>query len=279
MKCFGSFASGMYLPTADMDLVVVSDSFMRDGKPFVYQPNNQKHRLSRSLIEQGVAEPGTVTVVTHAKVPIIKFVDQRTKIKVDISFENKTGLIANETFATWKTQYPAMPPLVLLVKQLLLMRGLNEVFNGGLGGFSIICLVVSMIHNMPEIQSGNMVPEQHYGDLLLRFLDLYGNKFDLRRTGMVMDPPGYFDKIRYPVRKQNADGLTIIDPNKKDNDISGGSRNIKQVFNCFRSAQAAIQRRLAQIDSGECVALRVSGSEFAFGCGPRVAYGRALTFS
>ena len=133
------------------------------------------------------------------------------------------------------------------------MRGLNEVFTGGLGGFSITCLVVSMMQHMPEIQSGSIDPEQHYGDLLLNFLDLYGNKFDITQTGITMNPPSYFDKIRYPAIKQNANNLTIIDPNNPNNDISGGSRNIRQVLDCFRSVHAAIQRRLAQIASGNNV--------------------------
>lgn len=35
--------------------------------------------------------------------------------------------------------------LVLLVKAFLNQRGMNEVFTGGLGSYSIICLVVSFL--------------------------------------------------------------------------------------------------------------------------------------
>lgn len=253
VKSFGSFAAGLYLPTADMDLVAVSPGYMKSGQKSFCQSKTKLYQLSSQLEWRGIAAPGTIMTVANARVPIIKFTDDDTGIKVDISFENDSGLRANATFLEWKEQFPAMPIIVVLIKQMLAMRGLNEVFSGGLGGFSIICLVVSMMQMMPEIQSGNMDPHQHYGDLLLNFLHLYGNSFDVRSTGITMNPPGYFDKLRNPRAKQNANGLTIIDPNNKNNDISGGSREIDTVLDCFSHAHARIQQRLAHIRAGHDV--------------------------
>ena len=130
-----------------------------------------------------------------AKVPLVKFVDRTTAIKVDVSFENDTGVIANDTFALWKKQFPAMPLLVTIIKQFLMMRGMNEVQHGGLGGFSVTCLVTSLLQNMPRVQSGELIPEQNLGEILIEFLDFYGNQLDTTRTGITMDPPGYFDKV------------------------------------------------------------------------------------
>ena len=144
----------------------------------------------------GIAQQGSVEVTTTAKVPLVKFVDRVTAIKVDVSFENDTGVIANNTFALWKKQFPAMPLLVTIIKQFLMMRGMNEVQYGGLGGFSVTCLVTSLLQNMPRVQSGELVPEQNLGEILIEFLDFYGNQFDTTHTGITMDPPGYFDKVR-----------------------------------------------------------------------------------
>lgn len=250
VRCFGSFAAGLYLPTADMDLVAVSPGYMNRGIKSYCQSGGKMHKLSRYLSNVGIAAPGTSTPITRAKVPIIKYVDQRTGIKVDISFENNTGLIANDTFQYWKVQYPAMPVLVVLIKQLVAMRGLNEVFTGGIGGFSIICLVVSMLELLPEASPPN--PDCRYGHLLLTFLDFYGNKFNTFSTGIDMtNPIRYFDKMYDPMPKQNASGLTIADPNKPTNDISGGSRLIGDVFAVFRSAHAALAQHVAQIEAGQ----------------------------
>jgi non-canonical poly(A) RNA polymerase PAPD5/7 len=196
IHCFGSFAAGLYLPNADMDLVIISDQYRNLGQKLACQTNGQMRKFGRYLHDAKVAKAGSVEVIVGAKVPIVKFVDRITSIKVDVSFENDTGLIANETFSAWKKQYPAMPTLVTLIKQFLMMRGLNEVMNGGLGGFSVTCLVTSMLQNMPRVQAGELIPEKHLGEMLIEFLDLYGNRLDITRTGIMMNPPGYFNKVR-----------------------------------------------------------------------------------
>ena len=193
--CFGSFAAGIYLPNADMDVVVISESFRISGVKVACQNPGTMHQFAGYLRRSGVAEADSVVVIPSAKVPLIKFVDPITGIRVDMSFENQTGLTANDTFNAWKRQYPAMPIIVTLIKQFLMMRGHNEVVNGGLGGFSVTCLVTSLMQNLPRIQSGELIPEQHLGEILIEFLDLYGNRLDITRTGITMNPPGYFDKV------------------------------------------------------------------------------------
>lgn len=254
IKCFGSFAAGLYLPTADMDLVAVSPGFMKGGPKTFCQTKKQLFRLMHHLTNSGIAQPGTATAIPSAKVPIVKFTERKTGIKVDISFENDSGLQANRTFREWKMNFPTMPVIVVLIKQLLAMRDLNEVFTGGLGGFSIICLVVSMLQLMPEDEWEEVSEsDQPYGDLLLKFLDLYGNQFNTHETGITMNPPGFFDKIDNPVRSQNARTLTIIDPNNPSNDISGGSREIHAVFEVFRKAHSQILQRMSKVQAGKDV--------------------------
>lgn len=193
---FGSFAAGLYLPNADMDVVVISNDFANYGEPTACQSSSSMHRFADLLRDSYMAKDDSIEVITKAKVPIIKFVDRLTSIKVDMSFENYTGISANKTFINWKTQHPAIPHLVTAIKQFLMMRGLNEVVNGGLGGFSVTCLVTSLLQNMPRVQTGELVPELHLGEILIEFLDFYGNQMDISRTGIMMDPPGYFDKVR-----------------------------------------------------------------------------------
>lgn len=250
VRSFGSFASGLYLPTADMDLVAVSPSYMRTGVKAYCQTKTQIFKLAGKLPSSGLAAPASVNPIVGAKVPIVKLTDKITGIKIDISFESDGGLRANNTVLEWKEQFPDMPVLVALIKQMLAMRELNDVASGGLGGFSIICLVTSMMQLMSPREWDNTDPAQRYGELLMKFLDFYGNHFDITRTGIIMSPPGYYDKINHPRPGQNARRLTIINPNDPNRDVSGGSRHIDQVFDCFRSAHAAIQRRLARIDSG-----------------------------
>ena len=199
IRTFGSFPAGLYLPTADMDLVCVSDEFMRGRHP-LFGSKNALHRFSAFLQRQNLALPGSTDLILNAKVPLVKYIDKLTGLKVDISFENDTGLTANKTFQEWKRQFPSMPILVTLIKHLLAMRGLNEPVNGGIGGFSVTCLVVSLLQNMPQVQSRSMIPEHHLGEILMEFLDLYGNQFNVQTTAIQFDPPGYVSKVRFHLR-------------------------------------------------------------------------------
>lgn len=254
VHCFGSFAAGLYLPTADMDLVIVTPTFLRRGKKIIGQTGTQMRKLAHDLVNAGIAPPGGFVVIPSARVPLVKFADKKTGIKVDISFENSSGIVANGTFQRWKELYPAMPVVVVLIKQLLAMRGLNEVFKGGIGGFTIICLVVSMLQLMPQAQSGSMNGQAHYGELLMAFLRLYGSEFNHTRIGIRFNPPGYFDKQREPPPGQKNQGrLSIIDPNNGNNDISGGSAEIDTVLDVFKYAYGELQRRMADVDAGEDV--------------------------
>ena len=193
--CFGSFPAGLYLPTADMDLVCVSDQYMNGGSRLIGANRNALYKFQAFLHKEKLALNDNIEVIAKAKVPLVKYVDRLTGLKVDISFENSTGLIANSTFLEWKNQFPAMPILVTLIKQFLAMRSLNEPVTGGIGGFSVICLVVSLLQHLPEIQSRSMRSEHHTGQLLMEFLDLYGNEFDIATTAISLNPPQYVSKV------------------------------------------------------------------------------------
>lgn len=194
---FGSFPSGLYLPTADMDMVFMSDRYAAGGAA-KYATKTSLHRFKAQLINHRMAWENEIELILHAKVPLVKFIEHRTGLKVDVSFENNTGLTAIDTFKAWKEQYPGMPALVTLIKHFLLMRGLNEPVNGGIGGFSVICLVVSMLQMMPEVQSGNLDTRHHLGQLFLHFLDLYGNKFNYQTIAISLNPPRWIPKVSHP---------------------------------------------------------------------------------
>lgn len=190
IRPFGSFASGLYLPTADIDCVLLSRSFMISGQKSLGEKKSQVWAFAGFLRRSNMVLPGSVEAIPFARVPIIKFVDKLTGLRVDMSFDNDSGLVANDTFQQWKTQFPVMPVIVSVVKQFLLLRGLNEVPTGGLGGFAITCLVTSLLQHMPYDMNTRSV-----GSILLDFLNFYGNTFDTGSVGIRMKPPGYFNKV------------------------------------------------------------------------------------
>jgi non-canonical poly(A) RNA polymerase PAPD5/7 len=74
IHAFGSFVAGLYLPTADMDLVFVSDDFMAGRRP-VYDKKHFLWKFETHLISQGFAREGSVEIISKARVPLVKYVD------------------------------------------------------------------------------------------------------------------------------------------------------------------------------------------------------------
>jgi non-canonical poly(A) RNA polymerase PAPD5/7 len=253
-QCFGSFPTGLYLPVADMDLVYISDYHYQGGHPQITTSNAKLWKIGHILESKGIA--ADLTVIGKAKVPIIKFVDRLTGLPVDISFEQRGGIDAQYYFSKWQNDFPDLRYLVALVKQLLLMHKLNEVNSGGLGGFSIICLVAFFLHET--------VKDESLGTMFLQFLDYYG-KFDLSRHRIVMVPPSLQPKVKMrriifhtsadisqghigiDGRPEKVGRLSIQDPTNPENNISGGSSEIQRIFTLFRTTHDTLRDRMNAI--------------------------------
>lgn len=75
------------------------------------------------------------------------------------------------------------------------MRGLNEVFSGGLGSYGLTALIVSFLQLHPWIQGGHIVEMENLNVLLLEFFDLYGRRFNYDDVGIsLLDGGSYFKK-------------------------------------------------------------------------------------
>ncbi|KAF7509583.1 hypothetical protein GJ744_007621 [Endocarpon pusillum] len=125
-----------------------------------------------------------------------------------------------------------------------MIRGLSDVAFGGLGGFSIICLVTSLIqHHVPPGQVPNL------GYLLLNFFYFYGHVFNKQEIAIRLEPPSFVRKDQYTPFHYNSDKpnrLAIVDPNKADNNISGGTAEIDLIFRCFSNAYSQLSARMAE---------------------------------
>lgn len=86
--------------------------------------------LENELLNSRIAEPHSIRVLDKASVPIVKLTDRETQVKVDISFNMQSGVQSAELIRDYKEQYPVLSKLVLVLKQFLLQRDLNEVFTG-----------------------------------------------------------------------------------------------------------------------------------------------------
>eukprot|EP00069_Balaena_mysticetus_P003903 bmy_04254T0 len=171
VQIFGSFKTGLYLPTSDIDLVV-----------FGKWENLPLWTLEEALRKHKVADEDSVKVLDKATVPIIKLTDSFTEVKVDISFNVQNGVRAADLIKDFTKKYPVLPYLVLVLKQFLLQRDLNEVFTGGIGSYSLFLMAVSFLQLHPREDA--CIPNTNYGVLLIEFFELYGRHFNYLKTGI-----------------------------------------------------------------------------------------------
>ncbi|XP_075044952.1 terminal nucleotidyltransferase 4B isoform X3 [Mixophyes fleayi] len=238
VQIFGSFKTGLYLPTSDIDLVV-----------FGKWENLPLWTLEEALRKHKVADENSVKVLDKATVPIIKLTDSYTEVKVDISFNVQNGVKAAQLIRDFIKKYPVLPFLVLVLKQFLLQRDLNEVFTGGIGSYSLFLMAVSFLQLHPREDACR--PDANYGVLLIEFFELYGRHFNYLKTGIrIKDGGSYVAKDE--VQKSMLDGyrpsmLYIEDPLQPGNDVGRSSYGAMQVKQAFDYAYVVLSHAVSPI--------------------------------
>jgi len=67
------------------------------------------------------------------------------KLNVDISLNQVNGIAAGKIVNQYLDILPGARQMILVVKAFLSQRSMNEVYSGGLGSYSVICLVISFL--------------------------------------------------------------------------------------------------------------------------------------
>lgn len=179
VRVFGSFDTLLYLPSSDVDIVVFEDDLISPGCLWELKDALQKANIYSSI-----------EVISGAKVPIIKLTDGFTRLKVDISFNILGGIEAAELvkeFLKDKQCGHGIKALMLILKQFLAQRHLNEVFLGGLGSYGLLIMITSFLKMHPLIQAGVIKAKDNLGVLLIEFFELYGRQMNYDDVGIGVD--------------------------------------------------------------------------------------------
>lgn len=173
---------------------------------------NVLYALANTMKRAGITDK--VTVIGKAKVPIIKFVTTLGRFSVDISVNQVNGVAAGEMVKKYLAELPALRSLVLIIKSFLSQRSMNEVFTGGLGSYSIVCLAISFLQMHPKIRRGEIDPSKNLGVLVMEFFELYGRYFNYNEVGISLHDGGtYYNKAqRGWLDYRNPYLLSIEDP-------------------------------------------------------------------
>merc|ERR1719291_1667429 len=88
-------------------------------------------------------------------------------------------------------EFPVIRPLVLVLKQFLLDKGLLVAYTGGMSSYCLFLMVARYCQEQSSIWND-------CGSLLMGLLDFYGNFFDPRTTGISVFNRQYFSRIHDP---------------------------------------------------------------------------------
>lgn len=223
VSVFGSVWNSLYLPTSDIDLVVLGQW---NQLPLF--------SLEEDFLTADIALEGSILVLDKTTIPIIRFIDKITEVKVDISFNRDSGIESAKLISSFIQQFPVLPKLVLIIKQFLTQRNLNEIYYGGINSYSIILLIVSFLQLHPRYKAATV--DANVGVLLIEFFELYGRHFNYMKTGItVLDDGSYFAKTDMD-SPDDRSLLYIIDPTDPQGNASRGCYGMWQVKQAFEQA-------------------------------------------
>jgi non-canonical poly(A) RNA polymerase PAPD5/7 len=273
LEVFGSFATGLYLPTSDLDAVILNS-----GCTDI--PSGLK-ALANALTRRNLAK--NMQIISKARVPIIKFEETESGYAFDISFDVANGPEAAANVRALMDSLPPMRPLVTVIKVFLQQRELNEVYSGGLGSYSVLVMVASFLQMHPstllankrisggggandndtttsrkkkknkkkkssskaseeghlqEDESSSLsfsTLESNLGILLVDFFRLYGRALNHTTVGVsCRNGGGYFSKrSKGFYNDERSYLLAIEDPNEPDNDLGKNSFNASRARSAF----------------------------------------------
>ncbi|ODV91962.1 hypothetical protein CANCADRAFT_11312, partial [Tortispora caseinolytica NRRL Y-17796] len=205
VQVFGSYGAGLYLPESDIDLVV----FMHQTK---LKRGSWLKTLANALTKKGNCK--SINVISHARVPIIKFVDKQSHIPVDVSLDINSGVSSTAVVKEWIRITPGLRHLTIVMKTLLRQRGLNEVYQGGLGSFSLLCMMMAFLRQHPLYQKGKIDPMENLGVLLIEFCELYGIKFNYNATSIACHSSG---AVAFTPKKYEISNIEYVSRGKGNN--------------------------------------------------------------
>ncbi|XP_010442950.1 PREDICTED: non-canonical poly(A) RNA polymerase PAPD5 [Camelina sativa] len=239
VEVFGSYRTGLYLPTSDIDVVILESGLTN--------PQLGLRALSRALSQRGIAK--NILVIAKARVPIIKFVEKKSNISFDLSFDMENGPKAAEFIQDAVSKLPPLRPLCLILKVFLQQRELNEVYSGGIGSYALLAMLIAFLKYLKD---GRSAPEHNLGVLLVRFFDFYGRKLNTADVGVSCKKGGsFFSKSNKGFLNLGRPGLiSIEDPQTPDNDIGKNSFNYFQIRSAFGMALSTLTNAKAILALG-----------------------------
>ncbi|KAK8818738.1 hypothetical protein WA538_004044 [Blastocystis sp. DL] len=219
---FGSFLTNLALPDSDLDIMV-------ECKEHV----NYLRVVEKMLRKCSFATH--IIVISHARVPIIKFQHRITGIDVDLCFNQDSSLLTSCYVIRQLGRYPHLRPLVMILKYMLSQRDLNDTYRGGIGSFMITLLCLSCeqwcIRSLfPSLLTHSEGTERgNLANHLLQFFYFYGFLFNYDKLALrVRNDGGYVEKVAKGWLEEGREFMLAVEnPIDPSLDVGKSSFNVK----------------------------------------------------
>ena len=251
IELFGSQATGLLLPSSDIDLVITipEENWRKDGGDTTSV--SPLGLLAQKLRQEWLHQLSYLEVIEKTKIPIVKCTHEPTNVSIDICFNQPSGPPAAAYMKRYLQALPPLRSLTFVLKYYLAVRRLNEPYTGGIGSFLLQLMIVSFLQHRERHALNYRKPSLHnLGCLLLEFLELYGNNFNYYTTGITVRHDGFYfakgsrERKPYFWNDNRPFLLAMENPLDTNNDVGTGSFRIQTIQ---RSMQHSYKTLLAHL--------------------------------
>lgn len=257
----GSRYTKLASPLSDIDFVLSIPEYEKN--PLERGPSSTRRQATRAVQKllwkvyravRPIARAGSVEFI-HARIPLVAAVDKVTGLSLQFSALTPY-LPAREYTMLYLSEFPSLRTLYVLLHHSLLIRQLTTVYDGGLGSYPLLIMIVTALKHAGTTFGDNELARQ-----LLYVLDFWSHA-DLQSNGYSADPPRVFKKFLFadnkltlherssrltdPVlrgidilRKPRPDNpclLCLQDPGNPTNDLGKAATEIQKVQALFSYA-------------------------------------------
>ncbi|KAF9087536.1 Zinc finger, CCHC domain-containing protein [Mortierella sp. GBA35] len=272
IEAFGSFASGLGTDSSDLDLVILPA--LRDQDQDMGAPGRYQDLYVLKTLFQRYSMKD-VEVIQNARVPIIKFTDHKTGIKVDLNYGHYTSLYNTRLIESYVRIDDRVRTFFYVLKAFAKARGINSPPLGSLSSYCYTLMAISyfqtlLIPVLPCLQDPHLIPHNvpnpgpygttrpinvaftdpsrirpclprnsmTLGELFIGFLEFYGSKFEYTKSCVSVRCGGVVSRDECPSAWARH-AFVVEDPFLLDVNAAGARRDMMNIIR--HEFQAAVQ--------------------------------------
>ncbi|KAF2201667.1 hypothetical protein GQ43DRAFT_393736 [Delitschia confertaspora ATCC 74209] len=251
LEVFGSERTGLSLYTSDIDLRLPpksgtsettiqaadgSGDLLTAGEPPSKTEKSKMDDAMRQLKIQLKKSPMLFAKPQFARFPLISVFDYVSRLETQIVLSHDTSH-SRELMEGYIQEFPYLPQIYTLLKVMLDVRNLSNVYLGGIGSYPLFMMAVAALKHRPHVAKNNLAEQ------FLAVLDFWA-KLDTYKHGVSIEPPELFEKgsggsgVRAQPPKAGFEFLlSLEDPANPSNDLGGQGACIKHVQATFRQLE------------------------------------------